>query len=279
MSRSLPAAPKGRKTLDPHEKQGGRQSVSALAVLTREFLYDRHWAKWPTFTKPNCMTRSDNLLAPSTDGPRLMPVTFRELCRQIRADLRAHGGIRVGAFYQQLLPPERGTHNIIHARKCNTAYTKAIKQVNLTKDQVVDVNVSLTQESNGLEEVVVVGYGSMKKALLSSAQTTITAEQIDKTVNTTVEQAIQGRSAGVFVTQNSGQPGGAMSINIRGVNSINGSNEPLYVIDGVQSQPGLPSYGPTSSVNPLAGLNPTDIETIDILQGPSATAIYREHCR
>lgn len=153
-------------------------------------------------------------------------------------------------------------------------YTKTVKQIVLAKNQVLEFNVSLSQETNGLEEVVVVGYGSMKKALLSGAQTTINAEQIGRTINTTVEQAIQGRSAGVYVTQNSGQPGGSMSINIRGVNSVNGTNEPLYVIDGVQNQPGLPSYGPTSSVNPLAGLNPSDIETIDILQGPSATAIY-----
>jgi TonB-linked SusC/RagA family outer membrane protein len=153
-------------------------------------------------------------------------------------------------------------------------YKKAVKELTLRKNQVLELNVELDQETNGLDEVVVVGYGSMKKALLSGAQTTITAEQIGKTINTTVEQAIQGRSAGVFVTQNSGQPGGAMSINIRGLNSVNGTNEPLYVIDGVQSQPGFPSYGPTSSVNPMAGLNPSDVETIDILQGPSATAIY-----
>ncbi len=174
-----------------------------------------------------------------------------------------------GKYAFNNLPP--GTYMVTFLY---VGYTKAIKQVQLAKDQAIEFNVSLTQESNGLEEVVIVGYGSMKKALLSGAQTTITSEQINKTINTTVEQAIQGRSAGVYVTQNSGQPGGAMSINIRGVNSINGTNEPLYVIDGVQSQPGLPSYGPTSSVNPLAGLNPSDIETIDILQGPSATAIY-----
>ena len=87
-----------------------------------------------------------------------------------------------------------------------------------------------------LGEVVVIGYGKTRRANLTSAQTTISSKDIDKTLNTTIEQAIQGRSAGVYVTQNSGQPGGGMSVNIRGVSSINGSTEPLYVVDGVQIQ-------------------------------------------
>ncbi len=96
-----------------------------------------------------------------------------------------------------------------------------------------------------------------------------------KTVNTTIEQAIQGRAAGVYVTRNTGQPGGGVSVNIRGLNLITGTNEPLYVIDGVQVQQGTNvSYGPRSSTNPLAFLNPSDIESMEILQGPSATAVY-----
>ncbi len=125
-----------------------------------------------------------------------------------------------------------------------------------------------------LGEVVVIGYGKTRRANLTSAQTTISSKDIDKTLNTTIEQAIQGRSAGVYVTQNSGQPGGGMSVNIRGVSSINGSTEPLYVVDGVQIQGQPVAFGAQSSSNPLAGLNPADIDDIQILQGPSATAIY-----
>ncbi|WP_242916490.1 SusC/RagA family TonB-linked outer membrane protein [Pontibacter liquoris] len=136
------------------------------------------------------------------------------------------------------------------------------------------VNVSLAVDQKVLDEVVVTGYGEVKRAEVTSAQTTIKSEEIQKTVNTTIEQAIQGRAAGVYVTQNTGQPGGGISVNIRGVNSITGSNEPLYVIDGVQMQPGNIGYGVTSSSNPLAGLNPADIESMEILQGPSATALY-----
>lgn len=135
-------------------------------------------------------------------------------------------------------------------------------------------NIQLNSSATNLSEVVVVGYGTAKRANLTTAQTTITSKDLNRTVNTTIEQAIQGRSAGVYITQNSGQPGGGISVNIRGVNSINGSNEPLYVIDGIQIQGEAVSSGAQSSSNPLAGLNPADIEDIQVLQGPSATSIY-----
>ncbi|NWJ49689.1 MAG: TonB-dependent receptor [Bacteroidetes bacterium] len=131
------------------------------------------------------------------------------------------------------------------------------------------VNIQLKSQTTKLNEVVVIGYGKSRRGDLTSAQTTVSAKDIEKTVNTTIEQAIQGRAAGVYVTQNSGQPGGGISINIRGVSSINGSTEPLYVVDGVQVQ----GQSVSNSSN-LAGLNPADIEDIQILQGPSATAVY-----
>ncbi|MDO1447077.1 TonB-dependent receptor [Rhodocytophaga aerolata] len=136
------------------------------------------------------------------------------------------------------------------------------------------LDIQLAEDITTLGEVVVVGYGELKRTDITSAQTTISAKEIQSTVNTTIEQAIQGRTAGVYVTQNTGQPGGGISVNIRGINSINGSNEPLYVIDGVQIAPPTVQYGARSSTNPLAGLNPSDIESMEILQGPSATAIY-----
>jgi len=132
------------------------------------------------------------------------------------------------------------------------------------------LNISLQEDAKVLNEVVVTGYGELRRVDVPGAQTTISSKSIEKTVNTTVEQAIQGRAPGVYVTQNTGAPGGGISVNIRGVNSISGSNEPLYVIDGVQM---LGSISP-SGANPLSTLNPSDIESMEILQGPSATAIY-----
>ena len=143
-----------------------------------------------------------------------------------------------------------------------------------------DLEISIEGKSNiaatinvvdtKLSEVVVIGYGKSRRVNLTSAQTTVSSKDIEKTINTTIEQAIQGRAAGVYITQNSGQPGGGISVAIRGISSINGNTEPLYVIDGVQLYGG----GTANSSNPLSGLNPNDIEDIQILQGPSATAIY-----
>lgn len=139
---------------------------------------------------------------------------------------------------------------------------------------VSTVTVSMERDPNNMEEVVVVGYGQSKRGDLTVSQTSVSAEQIGKTINTTLEQALQGRAAGVYITQNSGQPGGALSINIRGISSL-ARTQPLIVIDGIQSQPSEDvSFGNQSTSNPLAGLNPSDIEDVQILQGPSATAIY-----
>ena len=132
------------------------------------------------------------------------------------------------------------------------------------------ISIVLAEDVATLNEVVVVGYGEMRKTDLTTAQTSISSKDIGRTINTTIEQAIQGRSAGVYVTQNTGAPGGGISVNIRGVNSINGSNEPLYVIDGVQIQGSTSASG----TNPLSSLNPADVLSMEILQGPSATAIY-----
>ncbi len=133
-----------------------------------------------------------------------------------------------------------------------------------------NLSISLAQSTQTLEDVVVVGYGRARRANLTTAQSSVGAKEIEKTVNTTIEQAIQGRTPGVYITQNSGQPGGGISVNIRGISTINGNTEPLYVIDGVFIRGG----GTASSSNPLAGINPNDIEDMQILQGPSATAIY-----
>jgi len=146
------------------------------------------------------------------------------------------------------------------------------REISIGKSNLIDV--SLTPTGGNMQDVVVVGYGNARRANLTGAQVGVSAKEIDKTINTTVEQALQGRAAGVYVTQNSGQPGGGMSVNIRGISSL-GRTQPLYVIDGVQFQVGEDvAFGTSSTSNVLSGLNPADIEDIQILQGPSATAIY-----
>ena len=130
------------------------------------------------------------------------------------------------------------------------------------------IDIKLSQDANMLDQVVVVGYGVMKRSDLTGAVGSITEEQIKQGVNTSIEQAMQGRIAGVQVTQNSGAPGGGISVQVRGVNSLNG-NEPLYVVDGIAMSG---QTGSNQSV--LSTLNPSDITSIEVLKDASATAIY-----
>lgn len=145
------------------------------------------------------------------------------------------------------------------------------------------INVVMKSSTVGLDEVVVVGYGTQKKSDLTGAVSTVTGEKLRNTVTTNIDQALQGRVAGVQVTQNSGQPGGAASLRIRGSSSITGSSEPLYVIDAVPFQgdgqvvAGFDWAGGANGqnrVNPLSTINPADIVNIEILKDASATAIY-----
>ncbi|NGM61109.1 TonB-dependent receptor [Sphingobacterium sp. SGG-5] len=174
------------------------------------------------------------------------------------------------------LTDESGNYQITLPNQTNILVFSMLgfQSVQRTITEPSTVNVTLQPSVSDLDEVVVVGYGETSRAKLTTAQTSINSEQINQTVNTTLEQAIQGRASGVYITHNTGQPGGGISVNIRGINTINGSNEPLYVIDGIQMQGESVTFGEQSSANPLAGLNPSDIEDIQILKGASAAAIY-----
>jgi TonB-linked SusC/RagA family outer membrane protein len=141
------------------------------------------------------------------------------------------------------------------------------------------INVKLATDVQSLEEVVVVGYGSVKRRDLTGSVASISAKEIQAVPVASPEQAIQGRVPGVQVTQASAAPGGGVSIRIRGSNSVNAGNEPLYVIDGfpVYSDNTLSNVrGGSNRVTPnaLASINPNDIESIEVLKDASATAIY-----
>ena len=129
-------------------------------------------------------------------------------------------------------------------------------------------NVALENDASTLDEVVVVGYGVMKRSDITGSVVSVGEKDIQKSVITSVDQALQGRAAGVQVTQNSGSPGGGISVAIRGVNSLNG-NEPLYVVDGVAID------GQTNgNSSALSSINPSDIVSMEVLKDASATAIY-----
>ncbi len=145
-------------------------------------------------------------------------------------------------------------------------------------DSSEPIEIQLIDGSNRINEVVVIGYGQLRRQELTSAISTVDKQLLGQ-ANNSVESALHGAVAGLNVTTTSGQPGAASIVRIRGGNSITGGNEPLYVIDGfiVYNDPASTRTGAKTSdatLDPLAFLNPADIESIEVLKDVSATAIY-----
>lgn len=139
--------------------------------------------------------------------------------------------------------------------------------------------IKLETEDITLDEVVAVGYGSVKRSDLTGSVATVKSEDINQTKTVSFAEALQGRVAGVQISSQSGEPGSSVSISIRGANSINAGTQPLYVIDGVQivsrgDEVANFSIANSTYQNPMASLNPADIESIEVLKDASATAIY-----
>ncbi|KAF2516741.1 SusC/RagA family TonB-linked outer membrane protein [Flavobacterium foetidum] len=132
------------------------------------------------------------------------------------------------------------------------------------------IDVVLEEDLNSLKEVVVIGYGTAKRGDLTGAVSSVNSTVISQSVATTLDQVLQGRAAGVNIQANNGAPGSSASVRIRGLSSISGLNEPIYVIDGVV----IDGNTGSNNNNPLAGINPADIASVDILKDASATAIY-----
>lgn len=154
------------------------------------------------------------------------------------------------------------------------------------------INVSLQEDVQQLDELVVVGYGTQKKSDLTGSIASVSGEDVLLPSTANFDQMLQGKVPGVQVSLTSGTPGGGANILVRGVSSITGGNQPLYVIDGYPIDPGggsnsdLLSFGGSNysaagmanntqnRINPLSFINPADIESIDVLKDASATAIY-----
>lgn len=146
-------------------------------------------------------------------------------------------------------------------------------------------NVKLSEDTQFLEEVVVVGYGSMKKSDLAGASVSMKEADLKGSIISSLDQSLQGRAAGVTAVSTSGAPGSSSSIRVRGQATINANAEPLYVIDGVIVQGGgnrgadfglgdALGNGTVSTISPLSTINPADIVSMEILKDASATAIY-----
>jgi len=153
------------------------------------------------------------------------------------------------------------------------------QEVPIINQSQITITLRVNQEQ--LDEVVVIGYGSVNKKDLTGSVESVKINETAAQLNSTVDQLLQGRAVGVRVTQNAGSPGSGVSVKIRGVSSLRGNNEPLYVVDGVIiASAGEDTQNPSDgnslqeNQNGLNGINPRDIESIDILKDASATAIY-----
>jgi len=133
------------------------------------------------------------------------------------------------------------------------------------------LNIVMRQDTETLNEVVVVGYGQMKRSDLTGSVVSVGEKAFEKSIPTSIDQVLQGRAAGVQIQANTGMPGGSNTIRIRGTNSLNASSQPIFVIDGVIIDSSSEDDG---NSNPLAAINPSDIVSMDILKDASATAIY-----
>jgi TonB-linked SusC/RagA family outer membrane protein len=144
------------------------------------------------------------------------------------------------------------------------------------------INVVLTEDAQSLDEVVLIGYGSVKKSDLTGSVVSLSEDDLNQVNPVSVDQMLQGRAAGVQITQSSHAPGGGVSVRIRGTGSITAGQEPLYVVDGFPINNASTATGELNSGfdgqlpqnNPLNSINPADIKSIEILKDASAAAIY-----
>ncbi|MEE4197158.1 MAG: TonB-dependent receptor [Bacteroidales bacterium] len=138
------------------------------------------------------------------------------------------------------------------------------------------INVTLYEETTQLDEIVVIGYGSSSKKLLTSSIASVNSEDIENNISAGIESALQGKTSGVMINQNSGTPGAAATVQIRGISSISAGTQPLYVVDGIPITSG--NYGQINmegqDINALADINPNNIKSISVLKDASAAAIY-----
>lgn len=159
------------------------------------------------------------------------------------------------------------------------------KTQEITVGAQTNFTVTLSEDNEFLDEVVVVGYGSMKKSYLAGASVSMKESDLKGSIISSLDQSLQGRAAGVTAVTTSGAPGSSSSIRVRGQATINANAEPLYVIDGVIVQGGgntgadfglgdALGNGKVSTISPLSTINPADIVSMEILKDASATAIY-----
>jgi TonB-dependent starch-binding outer membrane protein SusC len=182
--------------------------------------------------------------------------------------------VQVKGTRSAVLTKADGTFSIQIAQNVKTLFVSYVgsETVEISLNSQSNYSVSLKTKVDPLEEVVITGYQARKKRDEAGAISSIKASQIENLPNASLDKALQGKAAGVLVQAANGLPGGAINVRIRGQGSYNAGNDPLYIVDGVQIN--TRTDGQFTQNNPLAFLNPDDIETIDILKDAASGAIY-----
>src|SRR5881275_2132104 len=181
-----------------------------------------------------------------------------------------------GSFLVTGIPP--GAYRL---RATRIGYGSQVQDVTVTAGGTTTVQLTLLPAAAILEPVVVTGYGTQRREAITGSVSSIDANAANRGVVTNVDQMIQGRAAGVEITQNNGEPGAGTQVLIRGGSSVSAKNDPLYVVDGVPiynvaTEPDANGWtgNPSLARNPLNLLNPADIRSITVLKDAAATAIY-----
>ena len=171
-----------------------------------------------------------------------------------------------------------GTHQV---RASRIGFSAQTRTVTVQAGGTVTVEIAMAPQAAVLSDIVVTGYGTQRRESITGSVTTVNTEEANVGVITNANQLLQGRVAGVQITTNNGEPGGGAQVRVRGGTSIQASNDPLYVVDGVPLQnessvagAGTPGVNRALNRNPLNSVNPNDIETMTVLKDASATAIY-----
>lgn len=155
------------------------------------------------------------------------------------------------------------------------------QEIPITATTGAVLNIRLSEDTQALDEVVVVGYGTVKKSDLTGSVSSFREKDMNKGVNTSLSGMLEGKAAGVQITTASAEPGGGITVMVRGAGSLNANSDPLYVVDGLPIATGEVVSGSTNNMpghrvarSPISNINPADIESIEILKDASATAIY-----
>lgn len=220
---------------------------------------------------------SPGTTSPSVAKPVQARVTGKVLA-QVGSNQEPSGGVtvQVKGTQRRTFTNDAGTFSIEAKTGEVLVFTSVGYQTReiLVSSPTAVLNVVLQEGTEELDQVVVTGYQTQERRTITGAMGQVTAEDFEDMPIQTVDQAMQGRMAGVLVQGGSGVPGGEMRIEIRGVGSITAGTEPLYIVDGVEINNEIEDRSDVSSSSPLSSIDPEDIESIEVLKDAAAASIY-----